>query len=177
MPDKPSVPPVQYIILDTNIIQYLNDKHIEYQLYLYLLDLIKGGFGFAISDVSVYELLSGVTVKQEEVAISTLSNFRRYIVNTNVLVAASQLSTIYKREKISDQEITLADKLVGATAILTGSLVMTANVNDFPRPFFTEAEEKLFYYKHKNKTCMRVVQILKPNLPVMQQRFSERSKN
>jgi predicted nucleic acid-binding protein len=143
----------------------------------YLLNITRRGFGIVISDVSTYELLSGATVRQEQQANEILSDFIRYSVDSGALITASQLSTVYKKEKISEQSITLADKIIGATAILTGSLIMTADVNDYPRPFFTEAEEKLFYYKRKNKTCMRVVQLLRPNLPVMQQRFSERPKN
>lgn len=96
---------------------------------------------------------------------------------TSFYLTASWLSTIYKNEKVSNQQISLEDKIIDATAILTDSLIMTADINDYPRPFFTEAEEKLFFYRHKNKTCMRVIQLLKPNLPVMQQRFSERPKN
>ncbi len=169
--------PIQNIILDTNIIQYIGDRNIAAHLSQYFQDLIKKGFGFAISDISYYELLSGATIKQEQQAHSALSRFVKYPVNSNVLITASQLSTIYKNQKVPNQQITLEDKIIAATAILAGSLLMTADVNDYPRPFFAEAEEKLLYYSHKNKTCMRVVQLLRPNLPVMKQRFSERPKN
>lgn len=169
--------PTQNIILDTNIIQYIGDRNVAADLSQYFLNLVKKGFRFAISDVSYYELLSGASAKQEQQANFILSNFDKYLVDSEVLITASRLSTIYKNEKVPNQQISLEDKIIGAIAILTDSLIMTADVNDYPRPFFTEAEEKLFFYRHKNKTGMRVVQLLKPNLPVMQQRFSERPKN
>ena len=177
MENNKPVLPIQYIILDTNIIQYIGDRHIGADLMQYLLDVVKRGFGFAISEVSTYELLSGATIRQEQQVSAILSNFMKYSVDSSVLITASQLSTIYKNEKIPEQSISMADKIIGATAILTGSLVMTADINDYPRPFFTEVEEKSFYYRHKNKMCMRIVQLLRSNLQVMQQRFSERPEN
>lgn len=73
-----------------------------------------------------------------------------------------------------NEDISLADKVITATSILSGSLVLTADVNDFPRPFFSEAEEKLIEYRKKNKTNMISLQILRPNIVYINQRFSER---
>ncbi|MHA1305138.1 MAG: type II toxin-antitoxin system VapC family toxin [Candidatus Heimdallarchaeaceae archaeon] len=165
---------IQNIILDTCILQYINDKKISTQLISYLGDLTKRGFGLAISDISIQELLTSATIKQERNGLALLSKLRAYRVESTILVGASQLSTLYSQEKISNQNISIPDKIIASTAILSGSLIMTADVNDFPRPFFLEAEEKLFFYKHKNKTNMRVIQILRPNKEVINQRYSER---
>lgn len=172
-----SDPPAQIkqdIILDTCLLQYIGDKNIAKNLIDYLSELEGANFNLAISNISVCELLSGTTQKQETDGLSILSLFKRYQVDDNVLVATSQLSTLYGREKIPNQDISIADKIIAATAILTGSLILTADVHDFPRPFFREAAEKLFYYSIKNKTRMRVVEVLAPNTVIINQRFSER---
>lgn len=166
----------QNIILDTCILQYISDKKISAQLISYLASLIKKGFSLAISDISIQELLTNATIKQEKEGLALLSNFKNYQLESNILVSASQLSTLYNQGKIPNQNISIPDKIIASTAILSGSLIMTADVNDFPRPFFLEAEEKLFFYKHRNKTNMRVVQMLKPNMATIIQRFSERPK-
>jgi predicted nucleic acid-binding protein len=171
---KKETQPLQYIILDTCVVQYINDKKISKELILWLEGLISKGFGLAISDISVQELLTNATVRQEEEGFKLLSKFKNYPVESNILLGASQLATLYNLEKTPIQGISIPDKIIASTAILTGALIVTADINDFPRPFFHAAEEKMIIYKHKNKTKMRVLQILKPNMPVINQRFSER---
>lgn len=166
--------PIQNIILDTCILQYTGDKKIIAELLPYLLELTKRGFGLAISDISIQELLTNATLRQEKQGITLLSQFRRYQLEPNILIGAAQLSTLYSKEKVPSQNISIPDKIIASTAILTGSVVMTADVNDFPRPFFSEAEEKLFFYKHKNKRSMHVIHLLRPSMEVINQRFSER---
>lgn len=170
-------PPAQVkqdIILDTCLLQYLSDQKISKELVDYLMELQGANFDLAISNISICELLSGTTKRQEADGIGILSLFKKYQVDDNVLLATSQLSTLYGREKIPGQDISIADKIIAATAVLTGSLILTADIHDFPRPFFKEAAEKLFYYSIRNKTCMRVVQIFSPNTVIINQRFSER---
>lgn len=171
-------PSTQDVILDTCILQYIGNNKILGGMLAYLLDLVKRGFGLAISEISYFELLSGATIKQEKNAVDLLDKFTRYLVDLRVLVAASQLSTLYfhqcRSEERSVQDISLQDKVIASTAILTGSLILTANINDFPRPFFQEAEEKPIFYKHRNKMQMLVLQLLRPNQVVIQQRFQER---
>ena len=172
----PVAEPVQGIILDTCIVQYTSDKFIGVDLLKYLVQLSQRGFGLAISAISIYELLSGTTEKQETDGLSILNLFKKYYFDDNLLLAASQLSTLYEKEKVPSQNISVPDKLIAATAVLTGSLVMTADINDYPRPFFDTAEEKLFFYTKKDRTNMRVIQLLRPNSVVINQRFSERPK-
>lgn len=170
--------PQQNIILDTNILQYTGNKKFSVELILYLADLARRGFGFAISDVTYYELLSGTTVKQEQQSIELLDKFNRYFVEITVLIAASRLSTLYyhqcKLEGRTSHDISFEDKIIASTAILTGSLILTANINDFPRPFFQEAEEKAIFYRDRNITKMLILQLLRPNQTIILQRFQER---
>ncbi len=166
----------QNIILDTCILQYLGDRHISLELNTYLLDLISRGFDFAISDISIQELLTGTTIKQEQVGLKLLNGLVRYSIFHNILVAAAQLTTLYRQDKVKNEHISIPDKIIASTAILNGALVLTADVHDFPRPFFSEAEEKLIIYRKKDKSNILCLQILKPNIDYINQRFSERPK-
>lgn len=168
-------PQIQNIILDTCILQYFSDKYISSELRTYLIDLLGRGFGLAISDVSIMELLQDATVKRETEGMNSLKPFVRYNLLDNTLIAAAQLSTLYKRDKCHDG-ISMADKIIGATAVLSGSLILTADINDYPRPFFSESEEKLVTYRKNNRPNMISMQLLRPNIIYINQRFTERPK-
>jgi len=166
----------QNIILDTCILQYFSDRYISVGLKTYLINLIGKGFGLAISDISVLELLQGANASQETEGLNVLKLFNRYNLQERILVAAAQLSTLYSQDKIYNDGISMADRIIASTVILTGSLVLTADINDYPRPFFDEAEEKLITYRKKNKSNMIAVQLLRPDVIYINQRFSERPK-
>jgi predicted nucleic acid-binding protein len=167
--------PKQNIILDTNILFYLGDNNIKRELLNYLLELIRVGFGLAISKITITEIFSGIPRQKEQEASNILNVFIKYDIDDNVVITTSKISTIYKNCKdINTNQIDLADRIISSTAILTGSLIMTANINDFPRPFFSEKHEKIFFYKNKNKTNMRVIQLLQPNLLILNDRFFSR---
>lgn len=173
----PNEPATQHILLDTCILQYLSNKQLGEQLIPYLVALQERKFILAISEISIYELLSGSTIKQEQEGLAVLNLFKVYQIIQNVLIAASQLSTLYHCEEgLPDNAISPQDKFIAATSVLTGSLILTANVSDFPRPFFQEVEEKLIFYRKKDKTRMQVVQILRPNNVFIQTRFTDRPK-
>ena len=101
--------------------------------------------------ISLYKSLSGVTHTQEKRIVKILDQFQKQQITEDILTTSSRLSTLYNMEYIPTQMISTEDKIIAAIAILTGSLVLTANVNDFPRPFFREVEEKLIFYKRKSK--------------------------
>jgi len=164
----------QDIIFDTCILNYNGNQQIFPQLNNYYLDLLNRKFILTISEITIFELLQDATVKKETSAIHILSFFKTYQINSRLLTAAAQLSTLYKEEKIPNQQISTADKIIGATAILTGSLILTADVNDFPRPFFQEAEERHLFYKNKNRSKMLFLQLLRPNPSIIAERFSRR---
>lgn len=170
----------QDLILDTCILGYLGDKILNPLILEYLTELIGRGFELAISEITCFELLSENNTAKENEGVSLLALFKRYLVDLSVLVSAAQLSTVYKVhanvEKKSLPVIEVPDKIIASTTIKTGSLVLTANTNDFPRPLFSEAEEKHIIFKEKGKTKMLVLQILRPNYSVIGQRFSERDK-
>ncbi|MDP3982500.1 MAG: PIN domain-containing protein [bacterium] len=169
--------PVQNIILDTNILQYSTSKGPKDQFIIYISELIERGFGLTISEITVYELLAGLSSEKEKQAIQTLEAFGRYKVEVDVFIGAAQLSTLYSMDKsVMDSGISTGDRIIAASAILTGSLILSSDVNDYPRPYFNEVEERLIYFKKKDRQHMISTYLLAPNIPVINQKFNERPK-
>lgn len=177
MDNKKKAQPQQNIILDSNIIQYAADKSASQIFIPYLSELLQRGFGFAISDITIYKLLKGANVKNENEMLQILNIFQRYYLTVNVLISSAQLETLYKMESIEPKQIEQGDKHIAATAVLTGSLILTANARDFPSPYFQEIERKPLIYtdKRKRSKCI-LVSILNADLSIINQRFAERPK-
>ena len=167
----------QNIILDSNIIQYSAERNASPIFVPYLIELSQRGFGFAISDITIHELLKGANIKNESEMLALLNAFQRYFLTDNVLIASARLETIYKIEGIEQKQIEDGDKFIAATAILTGSLILTANARDFPSPYFQELERKpLIYSDKKRRSKCILVSLLAPDISMVNQRFSQRPK-
>ena len=174
-------PIIQPIILDTNIIQYSANKAMKIEILEYFMDLWQRKFILKISDITMFEIFSGSTVKQEEEIFKTLQLFPKYQVTNIVLLVAARISTLYGIEKlpngekkIANENISVPDKIIAATAIITNSLVMTADINHFPPPFLIGVENKLIFYQKKHKQCLEHIMLLQPNYPFILQRFNNR---
>lgn len=175
MDKQGKVQPKQDILLDTNILQYSGDKYASIVFVPYLQELLGRGFGLAISQISIYELLKGASVKMEREMLPILNLFQQYFITDQVLLAAAQLDTIYALEKLFSKQIEDCDKFIAATSILTGSLILTANARDFPWPYFQEVERAPMIYKEKRSRSRSIlVSLLSPDITVINQRFSER---
>ena len=152
------------IILDTNIIQYLGNEDISKVLEPYILEL-NSRATLRISLITIYECLRGLKLQDEAKPSEILSIFNPYDIEKTVLIAASRLQTFYFHDKtIAEGSISIEDKIIAATAILTGSYVLTANVNDFPRPYFKEIERKNIIYTRKGKEILLHIQLLAPDI-------------
>jgi len=166
--------PTQNVILDTNIISYAANKASLIEFSTYVSELALRGFGLAISDISIYELLRGAAKQKEGELIRLLALFTRYDLSSNVMVASAQLDSIMKMEQITVEGIDHGDKFIAATAILTNSLIMTANYRDFPLPFFQEVERRLLTYMEKGRPKSICVLLLQPDLELVKLRFNTR---
>ena len=166
-----------HILLDTCIIQYAASKETGPMFQQYLTELDSRGFPLAISEISVYELLQGTSATKEAELLQWLNSFNaRYLVDSNVLITAAQLRTLYDMEKVPQEQIGDGDKVISSTSVLTDSLICTANVNDFPRPFFYEAERKQIIYNHKSTERMIMVFLLGADIDIINHRFANRPK-
>lgn len=162
----------KYIILDTNVIQYLKSENISVEIEKYLQELVDIGFSLCISDITRCEHISGLDAVKESQS-NIIESFDYFPLTIAILRTAGRLRNLYKKEKVQEEKSDLADRLIAATAIINGNPILTANISDFPRPFFTEVSEKHLFYKNKGRTVMQVVQVLQPNMKVILQKFLE----
>jgi predicted nucleic acid-binding protein len=162
------------IILDTNLFSDLTDQHLASPITAYLFDLDKRGFEFAISDITLYELMRGQTTVNEKKRLDLLSSVFRYNLSSDIMITSAQLDNLMKMENIQVNGIDHGDKFIAATAILSGSLILTADVRGFPWPFFHELEYNPLIHKIGNKTKSHMIGLLQPDFDLTKRRFGER---
>lgn len=103
-----------------------------------------------------------------------LSSTFRYFLSPEVLITAAQLDNLLKMEKIQVSRVDHGDKFIAATAILSGSLILTADVKGSPWPFFHEIEYNLLVHKIDNKTKCHVIGLLRPDIDLIKHHFEAR---
>lgn len=159
------------IILDTNVILYLGNKYLSDPLGSYVKTYSANTLYY--SEISVAEVFAGVVKSHSISPVERLSDFQVLHLYQEVLMLSGYLSAIYSSHSPSFQHISLADKIIAATAVLNNAHILTADVNDFPRPYFYEVSEECIMYRKKDKQYMTVFQILKPNHELISQRMNE----
>jgi predicted nucleic acid-binding protein len=164
----------QYVLLDSNIIQYSVDKFAHAIFEEYLSNLIEKKHILSVSSISVFELTKGATEKNEQKVMEKLATFPHRGLSESILLVAAQLETLYKMEAIEPKQIESGDKFIAAIAILTGSVICTANARDFPSPYFQEIEREPLLYKLKNRSRCILVSLLIPDIAMINQKFKDR---
>lgn len=156
--------PKQTIILDTNIIGNIFTKTLGEKTETLIRDLIETGFNIRVSEISYFELLKMFPRSDLDYVIKALEMLPAYEVTLGVLEKASDLYRLCLDKGIPKDQIDTEDYIIGATATLTGSLIYTGDLNDYPRPYFREKGEKVFTYKVKNYTAYKVTAFFAPNI-------------
>jgi predicted nucleic acid-binding protein len=151
------------IIVDSNIVQYLGNKHLANTIA----DYLSSYSDIFYSEISLGELTAGARREEIEEKMRIVSQMKPIPIEQSMLFLSGQLHTIYTKAKIPYQHISLADRIIAASAISRNATIYTADVNDFPRPFFQETDEHVISYQYKNKSRFLVTQVLKPNYPVI----------
>ncbi len=176
-----TTPQQSYLIIDTNIIQFAgtSPQNRSSQIVKYILELTSNqNFIGAISQVTIYEAIQRCNEAKEDEAFKTLNLFTQLDAGKQVLIMAAWLADLYRAERISDTQISDCDKIIAATAFISKSVILTANPNDFPRPFFNEKDKRIITYKNiKNRDAMIVIYLLEPDYEVTNIKFIERQKN
>lgn len=160
------------LLLDTNIIEYSLNKNIGIPLNKDLLKLRLKGYSFYLSDFSAYELLKGADEEKTLKIFEIVKLFPRFQVSINVLNTAALFENLYKlQHKIEGQNddygkkrYTDVDKIIAATSCLENTDLLTADTNDYPRPYFKEVEWIKVFYTRKAKPCMLSVCLLRPDV-------------
>jgi hypothetical protein len=70
--------------------------------------------------------------------------------------------------------IEMPDKIIAATALFSLSPILTADGNDYPRPFFFEHEVRKIDFLDRGKPKVLVLYSLSPEFDVIRKRALER---
>ena len=172
--------PKKYILLDTCILRYLsseNNNDLAQKVANYLIELRDRGFTLAISDISIYELLEGVSQKREAKLLEVLNIFDNFLVERRDLIAGAELHDLYRIQsktnksgspnEVKPGNIETVDKIIAATSIFAVAPILTADGNDFPRPFFFEHEVRKIEFLDKGKLKVLVLYLLNPEYDVI----------
>lgn len=163
------------IILDTCILGYIHHKNksLAEEIFKFLANPPNNTL--VLSEFTYFELLDGVEKTKEAILLQkALNPFKRYVVDSNTLVAAAQLSGLYNQENQNYNHIERGDKIIAATSVITNLPILTANANDFPRPFFKEVYVEDLFYLDGSKKKLLLLYTLMPNLVFINNRFGNR---
>ncbi len=163
----------RYLILDTCIVQYWMDRYIESAVREQLSSWVGTDCDLAISEVSYAELIDGAYREKVDKVKVLLKTFARLEVSQRVLSGSGFLGSIYRNQNSRNSGIELADRIIAATSFINNTAVITANIQDFPLPFFTSVYSENIMFKKKNKKRYITIDILKPNITILNYWYSK----
>lgn len=140
--------PLKYILLDSCIFEHLGVKDLQDQILKILEESVKNGYGLAFSQYTYLEIIDNASLENEMDFISRIKGVKQFQVKQNILIAAGHLGGLYKDDGMEyKQQPEKGDKILGATAFATESIIYTTNGRHFPRPFFKEVGSHWLTYK------------------------------
>ncbi len=154
------------ILLDSCVLEYLDDEDLRPSIVGCLNNVVKNKNTLALSEYLRFELLRGAFRKVETRMMALIDNFQRYQVTEEILIAAAQLETLYKELSVNSG-ISDGDKILASTAILTNGLILTANLKDFPPPFFKYNFRELIERHQKRYSQPIAIGILEPDFEII----------
>lgn len=159
--------PRKFAILDTNIIDYgLKPDYAESVASL-IRELSKE-FDLTTTQYSRFELFRGMNSEKIPAAKVLFDSFACVDIDGDVFKTAAALSTCYKNDlatKSRAGSFSDGDILIASASFIANSVIVTADVNDFPRPYFLEhASSNHRIVSSRKKTTIQVG-ILAPNIP------------
>lgn len=165
---------IKYVLLDSCIIEYLLKPQISPGLTQLILEWVGKDFHLSIMEISYSELVDGVYKKKENQLLEFLNKFPCHNLERNILVAAGQLGSLYNQNNIGNCNMSLQDKIIGATSVLYNLPLITADIGDFPPPFFNTILNKNLKYKDRNAERIVPIAVLFPNHEFINYCFNNR---
>ncbi|MDO8609833.1 MAG: hypothetical protein Q7R95_04750 [bacterium] len=129
----------------------------------------KNVFGLAINQIVLSELIDGTFMKKEGIIIDTLRQYHNIPVTERQIIVSGKLGSIYRQTNIT-QNISLVDKIIGATSIITNYPIITANINDYPQPYFEVIDSHKLIHKKK----LIKIGLIKPDYIILNSAFAGR---
>lgn len=157
------------LILDSNILIYQNSdkedlsKGMRSILYS-LTDIYKE---LVISSISHYEVLKGVSTNKLTEFFSSINKLSTINADATVCRRAAHIHRIYHEKNIPDKQCSTEDIIIAASATVLPADVLTANGNDYPRPFFKEVGHWSIHYLHGDRRITLHIMCLRPDIEVI----------
>lgn len=140
-------------ILDTNILHYGCDPNTAESISVLLKELSLK-YDLAITDYNFFELFRGLRRNRVDTASLFIESFTRLPVDRQVYKIAAVLSTCYGNDEATRAFFNRygdGDILIASTAFKYNAFMVTANLNDFPKPYFHEGGEVQYIISRDNK--------------------------
>jgi predicted nucleic acid-binding protein len=168
------------VILDTNILDYGTKKDLSADVAKLLEDLVSEGYKLTISAYELFEAYRGLNRDRIPSMNKLVAPFTPLEVDANTFRIAAALYTCYKshsatRDSKHNDKPRNADDgdiVIAATSLHYNALVLTANGNDFPRPFFSEVGKSHTLKRKTNKAQIRV-HLLQPEISVFNESLKD----
>jgi predicted nucleic acid-binding protein len=159
------------ILLDSCIINYglSKQKDLADKTNSFLDGLLLANNRFYISQFTPFEILKGIDERKKPQAESLLQNFGSVPQTQERIERATRLYSAYCKEpalKSYINAISDIDVLIGALIFTEHEpYLLTADFNDFPRPFFQEVgSQRIDYQKENGQRAGIYYYFLKANL-------------
>ncbi|HEU0080745.1 MAG TPA: hypothetical protein VFQ72_01820 [Candidatus Paceibacterota bacterium] len=170
----------RFLILDTNILSYLDNEKFGKQIIAFIKDLFdkSPGWGIAISNITIFEAVNELPVEKEEDMTETLAGVPSYEIDKETLILAAHLGSLYvdyfKDQGIQCKVPEAGDKIIAASAIKHNCFICTRNIQDYPAPFFIERIRKVFSYEKLGKGVnLQPMYILEPQIDTIMAYFAK----
>lgn len=163
-----------YYLLDSCMIEYLLNESINPPLVVQLRTWADSAFNFAISQITYAEIIDGARLNKESKIIDLLDKFNSFPIDKRVLMGCGKLGSVYASYSSSLKDVSPGDKIIAATSIINKIPLITANLSDFPAPFFRIITDANIIYKKNNKQIMIYIGVLFPNYQYLQHVFKKR---
>jgi len=164
----------QYLLLDSCIIEYLLDEHMHNSVSTQLNQWYADIFKPAISEVTYSELIDGAKADKETKVIKLLDGFYSFPLTKRIVKGSGILGSLYKEESQELKDVCLADKLIAMTSAVYNTPIVTANIRDYPPPFFHNFTDENIMFEKKGKQRMINIGVMSANYPYITHKFNNR---
>lgn len=158
------MPALEIAIVDTNILHYGSDPNFASSV-AELIKKLSEKYALVTTDYSVLELYRGLSIDKIPNTNIFFDSFTRLPVNKDIYKTAAALSTCYGNDEATKAyygRYSDGDIIIAATAFVNNACIVTADLNDFPRPYFHEAEHHSLIISKKKKHI--AIQSFRPDI-------------
>jgi len=167
---------LKFAILDTNILDYGFKPEYAKSVSEFIEALSKD-YDIVTTQFSRFELFRGMASAKIPMAKSFFDTFSCFDITGDVFKIAAALSTCYKNDETTKSRASSfsdGDIIIGAAGFVNDAVIITSDLNDFPRPYFTESSRK---YPNLNSTKKKnsfiAVGVLEPNVSYLNENISK----